>query len=79
MTTHPNTAESPLPWTADAMASLISDIVGENFYAPEGELPDSATRAPPPMAIASCGSTAQVPISGWRWWGSLSRATTKPW
>jgi hypothetical protein len=48
MTTHPNTAESPLPRTADAMASPISDIVGENFYAPEGELPDVGYQGPAP-------------------------------
>jgi hypothetical protein len=48
MTAHPNTAEAPLPWTADAMATLISDIVGENFYAPEGELPDVGYQGPGP-------------------------------
>jgi hypothetical protein len=46
MSTHPSTAESPLPWTADALAALISDIVSENFYAPEGELPDVGYEGP---------------------------------
>jgi hypothetical protein len=46
MSTHPSTAEAPLPWTADAMATLISDMVGENFYAPEGELPDVGYEGP---------------------------------
>ena len=46
MTAHPNTAEAPLPWTADAIATLISDIVGENFYAPGGELPEVGYEGP---------------------------------
>jgi hypothetical protein len=48
MTAHPNTAEAPLPWTADAIATLISDFVGENFYAPGGELPEVGYEGPAP-------------------------------
>jgi hypothetical protein len=48
MTTHANTAETPLPWTAGAMATLIADIVGENFFAPQGDLPDVGYQGPAP-------------------------------
>jgi hypothetical protein len=36
----PSTAESPLPWTTDALSVQISDVLARNFYEPEGALAD---------------------------------------
>lgn len=37
---HPNSAESPLPWSADAIATQLADVLAQNYYEPSGDLPD---------------------------------------
>ncbi|MGZ4521759.1 MAG: hypothetical protein ACXVXW_15300 [Mycobacteriaceae bacterium] len=37
---HPSSSESPLPWTADALATQLADVIADNYYEPSGDLPD---------------------------------------
>lgn len=44
--THPSTAESPVAWTADSVATLVSDLLAQNYFAPEGALADVGYEGP---------------------------------
>ena len=37
---HPSSSESPLPWTTDALATQLADVIADNYYEPSGDLPD---------------------------------------
>jgi hypothetical protein len=65
--THPSTAESPMPWTADALANHISDVLAENYYEPEGALPEVGIETPEEedkrvIWVESPGSTLRMAV-----------------
>jgi hypothetical protein len=67
MTHHPSTAESPLAWTAEEIATQISDVLAENYYEPEGELAEVDYEGPDENGnyviwVSSPGSSRQIAV-----------------
>jgi hypothetical protein len=65
--TDASTAESPLPWTADAVATHISDVLAGNYFAPEGALPDVGYQGPDDEGayvvwVESSGTPVQIAV-----------------
>ena len=42
----PSSAESPLPWAAGTVAAQVADVLGQNYYAPAGDLADVSSEGP---------------------------------
>jgi len=65
--THASTADSPLSWSAGAVAAQISDVLAENYYQPEGDLAGVGYEGPDPdgvhtLWVESPGSPVRIVV-----------------